>query len=179
MYIYLSCVLCRETDECLLNKGGYSHTWINTYIQVTTWVIGRQTTWHANWTLTSYTHPFTFIAKKISLECGVSVSGDHVVIDCRTNRLHLLFFWWWTKAHLYDLSAYYVQYESVHVHKTSSHPKVPCSYPIAITLGVSPPGSHSLRIIIEDDKIFTAEDTVSYFIERGPAPTGWGILHCI
>ena len=47
------------------------------------------------------------------------------------------------------------------------------SYPLAINLGVSPPGSHSLRIIIEDDEGFTAEDTVSYFIERGSAPTGY------
>ena len=47
------------------------------------------------------------------------------------------------------------------------------SYPLAINLGVSPPGSHSLRIIIEDDEGLTAEDTVSYFIERGSAPTGY------
>ena len=37
---------------------------------------------------------------------------------------------------------------------------------------MSPPGRHSLRIIIEDDEGFTAEDTVSYFIEIGSVPTG-------
>ena len=47
------------------------------------------------------------------------------------------------------------------------------SYPIAINLGVSPPGDHYLKIVSEDDEGFTAEDTVPYFIQSGSTPTGW------
>ena len=47
------------------------------------------------------------------------------------------------------------------------------SYPVAINLGVSPPGSHSLGISIEDDEGFQATAIVPYFIEEGSNPTGW------
>ena len=47
------------------------------------------------------------------------------------------------------------------------------SYPVAINLGVSPPGSHSLGISIEDDEGFQAAAIVPYFIEEGSNPTGW------
>ena len=46
------------------------------------------------------------------------------------------------------------------------------SYPLAINLGVSSPGNHSLRIIIEDDE-GCSEDNASYFIEGGSDPTGY------
>ena len=32
---------------------------------------------------------FHISAQNLLLECGVSGSGDHVVVDCQTNRLHL------------------------------------------------------------------------------------------
>ena len=46
------------------------------------------------------------------------------------------------------------------------------SYPLAINLGVSPPGSHSVTIIVEDDEGFMAEEIVPYFIQSGATPTG-------
>ena len=46
------------------------------------------------------------------------------------------------------------------------------SYPIAINLGVSPPGNHELTITVKDDDGFMARDTVPYFLGSDSVPTG-------
>ena len=38
---------------------------------------------------------------------------------------------------------------------------------------VSPPGNHTLKIYVEDDEGFRAENTVQYFIEEGTTTTGY------
>ena len=47
------------------------------------------------------------------------------------------------------------------------------SYPIAINLGVSPPGNHEVTITVKDDEGLAARDTVSYFLGSDSIPTGY------
>ena len=49
------------------------------------------------------------------------------------------------------------------------------SYPVAINRDVSPLGSHTLTIFVEDDEGFQAEETVPYFLEEDSKPTGYPV----
>jgi hypothetical protein len=88
------------------------------------------------------------LPQPLVLECEARTTSDHIDIDCKTNRP--------PRTTLCSFNGGL---------------KHQCSYPVAINRDVSPLGSHTLTIFVEDDEGFQAEETVPYFLEEDSKPT--------